>query len=233
MISVEEDKVEKDVWYVNNVARDALSFKEPFSIIKLKENDEAQGTKGYEENKEEIENQKKRAAQEDSGKYRQEVAIPAIEKSMAKNEVNENELDDNTKSDWERLKNGEVSQPEEIIEKEKNVLQKVGELGAEKKIIDLINKVKVALKSNNKEEIEKVKREIMEFIEADSIYYSTRKSDAQKLLADLNNSTQQTDSPDKFPWKVVIPLFLLVGVVLAITALVIIRNRRRKQAKVE
>src|SRR4051812_337337 len=62
---------------------------------KIKENEETLGgTKAYEENKEEIENQKKRAATEDSEKYRQEVAIPTIKKSMTKNEVNENELDD-------------------------------------------------------------------------------------------------------------------------------------------
>ncbi|CAG8744534.1 33971_t:CDS:2, partial [Racocetra persica] len=63
----------------------------------VKESELTSDTRAYEEKKEEIQTQKKRSALEDPDKYRRNVAIPGIKETMAKNDIKEDELDDETK----------------------------------------------------------------------------------------------------------------------------------------
>ncbi|CFW92880.1 protein of unknown function [endosymbiont DhMRE of Dentiscutata heterogama] len=193
---------------------------------KIKENDEASDTRAYEEKKEEIQTQKKRSALEDPNKYRRNVAIPGIKETMAKNDIREDELDDETKRDWEKLKNGEI-QGEEIVEKEIKIKQSISRQGAEKKVNFFRNEVEIALKSGKKERIEKLKMQMIEFINADNVFYESKKSEVRSLLSKLDNYKQQkNNSLEKFPWKVVVPVSLL-AVMLIIIALVVIRKRKR------
>lgn len=196
---------------------------------KIKENDQNQGTQGYEDKKGEIETEKKRAAHENAENYRNNTALPTIKKWMDENGVSENELDNKTKSDYEKLKNGEINQPDDIVAKEMEIKNSIGVQGAEKKITELENKVKAVLKTGDKKEIEKLKRKIKDFINTDNIYYDPKKSVAVKLLNQLNNyRSTQTNSPDKFPLKIIVPV-LLVGVSI-IAALVIISKKKKKES---
>ncbi|KLL02861.1 MAG: hypothetical protein MRERV_65c008, partial [Mycoplasmataceae bacterium RV_VA103A] len=211
-------KVNEDVNDMKNKTGEELNEK-------IKENDEASDTKAYEEKKEEIKTQKKRSASEDPDKYRRNVAIPGIKETMAKNDIKEDELDDETKKDWEKLKNGEI-QGEEIVEKEIKIKQSIGQQGAEKKVIFFRNEVEAALKSGKKERIEKLKMQMIEFINADSVFYESKKNEVRSLLSKLDNYHQKNNSLEKFPWKVVVPVSLL-AVMLIIVALLVIRKRKR------
>jgi len=99
------------------------------------------------------------------------------------------------------LKNGEI-QGKEIVEKETKIKQSIGQQGAQKKVNFFRNEVETVLKSGKKERIAKLKMQLIEFINADNIFYQSKKAEVQSLLSRLDNYSnkqQNNNSPEKFP----------------------------------
>src|SRR5205814_6625428 len=80
--------------------------------LKSLENQETE--KGYNENKEEIENLKKEQATENPEKYSEEVQQRIAEK-LAANKVKEEELNEENQQAFQKLKKGEIKDPEQLV----------------------------------------------------------------------------------------------------------------------
>ncbi|CAG8447172.1 9405_t:CDS:2, partial [Racocetra fulgida] len=101
---------------------------------------------------------------------------------------------------YQKLKNGEI-QGEEIVEKEIKIKESISRQGAEKKVNFFRNEVEIALKSGKKERIEKLKMQIIEFINADNVFYESKKTrlHQQEILSNFWIETE-----------LFVPLFILI-----------------------
>ncbi|CAI2194479.1 19991_t:CDS:2, partial [Funneliformis geosporum] len=96
---------------------------------------------------------------------------------------------------------------EEDLEEEKTQLESVAEtlfvedpLEFKKQLTELEEKVVQVAKTSEKEQIEKLKKEILTFACSNNVYKKAHREQAQALLTQLENSTQ-TQSSQKFPFE--------------------------------
>ncbi|CFW92883.1 protein of unknown function [endosymbiont DhMRE of Dentiscutata heterogama] len=199
----------------------------------LEKMEENEGSEAYKKKEEEIKKLNEKLAQENPELYRQKV-INVLTRKMEKWEIDESELSVELKEEWNKLKSGENINTTQVDEINQKLTQFVGSTGAEKSLTKLLNQAQVALKSGQKTEIDKAKNDLLDFLKSTNVYeknvVSARESDIEKMIKDLENySSQNAGSPSKqdFPWKVVVPIFLLV--VLVGAALVVVRNRKARK----
>jgi hypothetical protein len=189
--------------------------------------------KGYNDNKEEVEKLKKEKANENPQEYSEE-AKKRIEEKLRINGIKENELSNENQQEWQKLKNGEIKDPEKLVATETKIKQNIYQKEAEKKVVELTSQVNKVLKSKDKSQIIALKKMLLEFISSGNIYYSSQKKTVENLLTQLenylnnNNQSNSAAKPNNFPWKVVIPC-LLIGSLL--TGLVIFKKRIIKRRK--
>jgi len=188
--------------------------------------------KGYNENKTEIENLKKEKAAKNPQQYSQE-AQQRIAKKLAENKVKEEELSEENQKNWQKLKGGEIQDPDQLVATETKIKENIYQEEAKNKVANLTERVNKVLKSKEKSQINILKQELLEYINSNNIYYPTaQKKEMEKLLTQLENysttnNDQNTSKPENFPWKVVIP-FLLVGLLVMVILLQV-----RKKVKIE
>lgn len=199
----------------------------------LEEVEKARGQQSYENNQTAIDNLKNELAKKVSEEEYRQIIIDNTKKTMAKYNISLNELDSEIKKEWERLKNGEIKSQDQVNEVEKKVIKNVGEKGSEKKLNLIFSEARTALKSGNKDQIKKVRNKLNSFVVSTDIYekslFSRQEKDIKAMISKLENySTQnQTSSPDQFPWKVVIPIFLILLVAIGL-GIIIYRKRLSK-----
>ena len=173
------------------------------------ENLEKQETeKGYKDNKEKVEKLKREKATENLAKYNEETKVK-IEQKLKNSGIKEEELNKENNEEWQKLKSGEIKDPNQLVVAESKIKENIYQKEAEKKVIDLTSKVNEVLKSKSKpkSQIANLKKELLEFISSSNIYYSTHKKVIEGLLAQLENSSikigeqsdfsQKTNSPNK------------------------------------
>ncbi|CAG8847180.1 7799_t:CDS:2, partial [Racocetra persica] len=142
--------------------------------------------------------------------YRRDTALPALAKIMTKNEITENELDADTQTQYENLKNGEITEPDAIIAAEKLITEKISQQGASKKLNHLLSQAKKALKSGQRTQVETALKELVAF-----------------TIADNNNTENPT--PGFFRPQVLIPLFLVLVLLGGIIFSIVRRRKRQKK----
>ncbi|CAI2200582.1 13458_t:CDS:1, partial [Funneliformis geosporum] len=96
------------------------------------------------------------------------------------------------------------------------ITQKIGQRGATKKITRFEKKIEAALESNDKTEINKLKKQLIEFIKSNNVYYQAKKGEAQQLLKQLESGStiNHSDSSKTLPFCAQIGLGM--GTVLAV-----------------
>jgi len=164
-------------------------------------------------------------AAEDKEKYRQAI-YEATENKLKNNGVSAGELDTESKSELEKLKNKQITEKNEVDEAEKKIVKNVYEKAATKKLTDLEKRVDQVLKSKDEEEIKRLQQELIQLINNSN--YQSKKSVAEALNKKLENALNQSNTSNDnggIPWKVVVPITL---VAVAFLAGVIIYSRKRK-----
>lgn len=168
----------------------------------LVENEKYEGQSAYEDakTKEQIKNLKKEVARDNLAEYRNKI-ISDLATKLKINRLKESELDSETKSEIEMLKN-EID-PDKLVEKEVKITQKISQQGATKKITRFEKKIEAALESNDKTEIDKLKKQLIEFMQSNNVYYQAKKKEAQQLLKQLENGLiiDNSDSSETLPFS--------------------------------
>ncbi|CAG8760558.1 6234_t:CDS:2, partial [Racocetra fulgida] len=161
---------------------------------------------------------KRRAAAADAEAYRRDTALPSLAKIMTKNEITENELDAATQTQYENLKNGEITEPDAIIAAEKLITEKISQQGASKKLNHLLTQAKKALKSGQKAQIETALKELVALTIADNVYWQQAyeaQPETNSLLSQLRNYSGQNNTksptPGFFRPQVLVLLFLVLA----------------------
>ena len=162
---------------------------------------------------------------------------------MNDNEVELDKLSEKARKYVEDMKkiDAEIKEFNESSAFMEQVIQEIGEVGAENKWTSLFNQAQAALQKAKKNVTEKVKKDIKTIQEQLksfksgtnaylSSFYQKEKPRIDKLERDLStySNTSQTGSPNKTPWGVIIPVSLAV---LAAIAAAVVIVRRRKQAR--
>ncbi|MCE8164039.1 MAG: hypothetical protein I3274_07625 [Candidatus Moeniiplasma glomeromycotorum] len=199
----------------------------------LKNISQQEGSEVNEKNKDKIKKLEKEVAQDNPTDYRN-LVITELSSNLTKYELTETELDEETKKEIQNLKNGQITEPEKLVEMKMKINEKIGRKGVEKKIVSLTKKIKEVLKLGNEEEKERLKIEIMKFINSNNIYYKFKKDQFQNLLNQLElaeglHNQKKTLSPSSSSWKIVLPISLLL--VLVIAVIVIIAKKKKKGMK--
>jgi hypothetical protein len=185
-----------------------------------------EGEKSYEEQKENINQVKTEQATQNPTKYSQN-AVNKITKKMQEEGISDKDLKDNqTKTLLTNLKNGEIKDPTKIVAAENQIRQEVWQTKVQKEIQTLTSEVNQVLQSSKvkKQDITKIKQKLIEFLAKSNVYYSTQHQKSQALLTKLENyqnanqqrSNNPASSPSALPWKIIIPLFLMVIILLSV-----------------
>jgi curved DNA-binding protein CbpA len=194
------------------------------------------GSEAYENDKEKIEEMKKRRAGENLKGYRQKF-IRNLREDMKREGIERQDLED--EEDLEKLMdNNENWSSDEFVRAEMKVTAKVEKVKADKVLAKIVSQIKQVLNSfSSQKEVEEVKSKILEFISSPNIYcrsaYQEQEPEIRNLVNQLNSySAPKEKSPtnydDKFPLSVVLPIvgvLLLVGMV--VYSLVRQRNKGR------
>jgi hypothetical protein len=189
--------------------------------------------KGYNDNKEEVEKLKKEKANENPQEYSEE-AKKRIEEKLKENGIKEDELSQENQQNYQKLKEGKITDPNQLVETETKIKQNIYQKEAEKKVVEFTSQINKVLKSKDKSQIIALKKILLEFISSSNIYYSSQKKTAENLLTQLenysdnNNQSNSAAKPNNFSWKIVIPC-LLIGLLLI--GLVILKKRIIKRRK--
>ncbi|CAG8527376.1 9708_t:CDS:2 [Ambispora gerdemannii] len=197
---------------------------------KLKEIDKYQGEVAYNEQYlEEINQLKIRLGNLDKDKYGKKV-IKEIEDKLTESGIKEKDLDEETKSDLVKIRNGEIKDISKINEIENKIVTKTGD----KKSTDSLNKlleqakklVNDIIKGNAdylEKELKKIKKGLYDFQYSSNVYhnkaYQSKEKDVKSMLTKLENYSVQSNtnqpSKDLFRPEIIIPFFLLAVVVVA------------------
>lgn len=202
----------------------------------LEEVEKAKGQQSYEDNQSAIDNLKNELAKKVSSEEYRQVIVEMIEKTLTKYNIDANELDSEIKEDWEKLKNGEITDQNQVNEIEKKVAKNAGEKGSRKKLTLIFSESQQALKSGKATEIKKVKNKLNNFMVSTDIYekylFSQREAEVKALLKELENYSSQktTNSPSKFPWVVIVPVGMVLLIIVG-AGMVIYRKRKKKRLK--
>lgn len=197
----------------------------------LEEVEKAQGQQSYEDNQAGIDNLKNELAEKVSEEEYNQIITNTVNNSMIKYNIKEDELDLETKKNWQKLKNREIKDKDQVNKMEKLITKKVGEEGSKKKLSKILQEAQQSLKLDDKNKIKAVRNKLYSFLVSTDIYekslFSQREKEIQKVLKDLeNHSSQKQTHSDKFPWKVVVPVILTL---LTLTLGVIIYRKRKKR----
>ena len=110
--------------------------------------------------------------------------------------------------------------------------QKIGQLVAKQRVNEVEKKINKALKSGDKEELIKILKELLAFLNdtQDNVYLSEYKKKAQNWVKDVENAigSKNTQSKGFFQPKVLIPVALGAVFLVGLTVKVI-RSRQRKK----
>jgi hypothetical protein len=179
--------------------------------------DKNEGEQAYEEKKEQIKETKKELARDNPNEYRDKV-ISGLDKKLTENGLNESDLDTQAKQEIRGLKNDSNLEPDELVELEMKLTKRIGQAGAKKKVNNLAIEVEKVLKSKEKVQIEKLKKELLEIINSNNVYYLPIKSRTEQLLKQLENITNFNSNlqpPNSLPLSAKIGIgvagFLAVG----------------------
>jgi hypothetical protein len=98
-------------------------------------------------------------------------------------------------------------------------------------MIYFTNQVKVVLESGDEKQIKQLRDQIIEFVDSPNAFYQDKKSEAQKLLTNLENPRKNipASNSNDFPQKVVISIFLLIVLVIGIVIVMVGRKQGRKK----
>jgi len=98
-------------------------------------------------------------------------------------------------------------------------------------MIYFTNQIKVVLESGDEKQVKQLRDQIIEFIDSPNAFYRDKKSEAQKLLTNLENPQKSipTSNSNYFPQKVVILIVLLILVVGI--AMVIVKRKKKVRKK--
>ncbi|CAG8779926.1 8326_t:CDS:1, partial [Ambispora leptoticha] len=107
----------------------------------------------YEDNQSGIDNLKNELAKKVSKEEYCQIMAQIAEKTMAKYNVKADELDPEIKKDFEKLKSGEIKEPEQVNEIEKKVAKNAGEKGSSKKLNQILQEAQKVLKLGDKNKI--------------------------------------------------------------------------------
>ncbi|CFW93194.1 protein of unknown function [endosymbiont DhMRE of Dentiscutata heterogama] len=228
-------KAKKDAANIaNNLSTDG---KDAEALKKqLEEVEKAKGQQSYEDNQSAIDNLKNELAKKVSYEEYRQVIVETIKKTLTKYNIDANELDSESKEDWEKLKNGEITDPNQVNEIEKKVVKNAGEKGSQKKLTLIFSESQQDLKSGKAAEIKKAKNKLNNFMVSTDIYekylFSQREAEAKALLKELENYSSQktTNSPSKFPWVVIVPVGMVLLIIVG-AGMVIYRKRKKKRLK--
>ncbi|CAI2183304.1 1151_t:CDS:2, partial [Funneliformis geosporum] len=161
--------------------------------------EEQETEKGYNDNKEEIENLKKEKATNNPQEYGEE-AKKRIADKLKSCGVNEEELSNENQQVLKKLRNDEINDPDRLVAAETEIKQNIYQVAAEKKIVDLTTRVNKILQAKDKSQLATLKKELLQFISSSNIYYTSHKKEVKSLLAKLENystNNQQSNNSKK------------------------------------
>ncbi|CAI2167582.1 8021_t:CDS:2 [Funneliformis geosporum] len=161
--------------------------------------EEQETEKGYNDNKEEIENLKKEKATNNPQEYGEE-AKKRIADKLKSCGVNEEELSNENQQVLKKLRNDEINDPDRLVAAETEIKQNIYQVAAEKKIVDLTTRVNKILQAKDKSQLATLKKELLQFISSSNIYYTSHKKEVKSLLAKLENystNNQQSNNQEQ------------------------------------
>lgn len=198
----------------------------------LKQIEAYEGEKDYQDNKTEIDKLKAKLITLNSTDYKIQVAH-RIKEKIDKLTDKTGKPNETLINKLEQLKN--TSDTNEITRLEEEINQEVGQTESNLVLDKLINELRAIVKKGQKvSELNQKLQEIKDFAKSTNTYqsnsYQLHKSEIEKLEKEVNNlGKSQTRDNGIAPWKIIVPVSLIGG--LLITVLLVIRSRRRKIAR--
>ncbi|MEG7978632.1 MAG: hypothetical protein NY202_01630 [Mollicutes bacterium UO1] len=125
--------------------------------------------------------------------YRKTI-FEATEKKLTNNGITEDELGGEVKTSYQKLKNAEITEPNEVDDAESKITKEVYKKAATKKITDLENQVEGVLKNKDKKKAEALKRELSQFINNSN--YQSKKAAAEALLKKVEETLNQNNTSE-------------------------------------
>jgi lipopolysaccharide export LptBFGC system permease protein LptF len=141
--------------------------------------------------------------------------------------VKKDELSPEAKTKLEKLESKEITEPPQVNEAEKVIVEDTYKKAAEKKFTDLKNKVNESIKSKNEKELKKLKQVLSQFISNPNYQLEKTAAEelAKKLESALKKSNTSKDNSSDIPWKIVAPVALVV-VAFLVGAFIYTRKRK-------
>ncbi|CAI2162430.1 10708_t:CDS:2 [Funneliformis geosporum] len=139
-------------------------------LKKISKLDQKVNERKYEERRREIEQIKKKAAQEDAIKTSQ-VLARNLEAQMNANEVALTELEISIKEKYNFLKSGQIKDPQEIVNSERQISQAIGEKGSTKRWEKLTKRAEKLLQNSlsEKADLDQLLRDLILFSKSTNI----------------------------------------------------------------
>ncbi|CAG8648403.1 11334_t:CDS:2 [Ambispora gerdemannii] len=162
--------------------------------IKKNQELEDKGASKSPENEQAEKAAREKLAQQDKKKYCQTI-FEATENKLKNNGINVDQLDAESKSEFEKLKNKEITEKSKVDEAEKKIVKNVYEKAAAKKLTNLENKANEAIKNKNEQKMKEVKQELTQLINNSN--YQSKKTAAEALQKKLEAALKQNTSTDK------------------------------------
>jgi hypothetical protein len=179
----------------------------------LTKNEQYEGEQSYEDKKEEIKKIKVEIAQDNPADYRNKF-LNSLPSKITQYNLSQDELDVETKTEIKKLEH--ETDPNKLVEREVKIIQKIGQQGATKKITTFKKKINKVLDFNNKTKIDELKKQLIEFMKSNNIYYQAKKNEARELLRQLEISLtiNNYDSSETLPFP--IQIITGMGAILAV-----------------
>jgi hypothetical protein len=193
-------KKQENIKNITNALKEAKNETDPKKLATfLKQIEEANGGNEMEESvKNEVRELRKKvlSSEPNAGKK----VFDELNNSLSQNDLNEENLDEETKEELKNLKN--EKNEEEIVKKEESLIEKIGVAGAKKKLENLIEKVQDCLKKNLLDKIREVKKEIVQFISENGHShkaYLANQSEVDQALVQIENSLSSFSEQEPEP----------------------------------
>jgi len=210
----------------------------------IKEIDKLQGEEEYISHQEKIDQLKIKLGKLDKDKFRQ-LTIKKIEDLMKDNKLEKSELDQEAKEELESLKN--ENDVNKINELENKLGEKIGKKGALNSLSKLLEEAKNLVKSaakNATEELlkqaERIKKDLYSFKFSTNGWKTNAcqnsENELNSVLNQLESFSTQTAQKPKSVFsrpEIMVPVALVAVLGIVGVSVVIAKNKKRKQAKVE
>jgi len=209
-------------------AQQTENYGELISLIKQIEH-EFIGQREYTNQEKEIKNLRAKLAQKNLQEYRQNI-LEMIGEELKNNKTKIEELELSTQQELNKLRNGEITNPAEIDKIKKLVSENSLQISLDKKLENLIERVKNCNYQGREELIE----DLIVFITSKNSFYQNsyqkRADEISEILNIEKNSSPQQPSSNKnnFPVIPVIIATLLISVVIGLTLVI---QRKKSQRK--